>query len=104
MSATKRSRLFYHRSGEEVELGDRVRIKRWFTRDLTGTVCYIPGISQVHGELEYEGVKQWAICCDDGSVRPLVYCPASKCCQPPKSIIFLGRGSGGQLEPDEELT
>lgn len=98
-----RSHLFYYGSNDEVELGDRVRIRRWFRADLTGVVCYIPGISPVHEELEYSGVKQWAIRCDDGTVRPMGYAPESPYGQPSKNIALLGRGSGGKLSPDEVL-
>lgn len=97
------SGLFYHRTGEEVRLGDRVTLRRWFRSDLRGIVCYIPGLSPQHSELEYDGVKQWAIRCDDGSVRPMGYDPDSPYGQPPKSITFIGRGSGGEITPDEGL-
>jgi hypothetical protein len=97
------SRLFYHETEDEVELGDRVRIKRWLREDLTAIVCYVPGISPVHKELEYSGVKQWAIRCDDGNVRPMGYAPESPYGQPSKSIVLLGRGTGGALNPDEVL-
>lgn len=97
------SRLFYYGTEDEVELGDRVRIKRWLRADLTGVVCYIPGISPVHAELEYSGVKQWAIRCDDGTVRPMGYAPESPYGQPSETIVFLGRGTGESLNPDEVL-
>jgi hypothetical protein len=103
MSESKSSGLFYHGTGDEVQLGDRVRLKRWFRSDLLGVVCYIPGISPRHSDLEYEGVRQWAIRCDDGSVRPMSYDPKSPYGQPTKSIVFVCRGSESSLQPDEEL-
>jgi hypothetical protein len=103
MKESKNSGLFYHGTSDEIQLGDRVRLKRWFRPDLPGVVCYIPGISPRHSDLEYEGVRQWAIRCDDGSVRPMGYDPESPYGQPTKSIVFIGRGSGTSLQPDEEL-
>jgi len=94
------SRLFY-RTGEEVKLGDRVRMKRFLRRDLEGKVCYLPGISPRHDELEYEDVKQWAIRTDDGSVYPILYDPENF--QPPKRIVFVARTDDQGLQPSEVL-
>ena len=95
------SRLFYHASDIEVELGDRVKMKRLIRRPVIGTVCYIPGLSDVHNELEYDDVQQWAIRSDDGSVYPILYSPETF--QPPKRIAFISRGDGSLLEPNEHL-
>lgn len=95
------SGLFYFGSGEEVSLGDRVRIKRVFRRDLDGKVCYIPGISPVHKELEYDDVQQWAIEGDNGSIYPILYDPEGF--QPPSKIVFVGRAKDNGLQPDEVL-
>src|SRR3569832_2509167 len=101
MSESKSSGLFYHGTSDEVQLGDRVRLKRWFRPDLPGVVCYIPGISPRHSDLEYEGIRQWAIRCDDGSMRPMNYDPDVPGDQPPKNIFLVGRGSGTSLLADE---
>lgn len=95
------SGLFYHQAKEEVRLGDRVKIRRWIRRDLEGTVCYLPGISPLHQELEYEDVKQWAIRTDDGSVYPILYDPERF--QPPKHIILLARSDKPGLQPTDHL-
>lgn len=95
------SNLFYHGAATEVRLGDRVRLRRFFRPDQSGVVCYIPGLSPNHSELEYEDVRQWAIRADDGSVYPIVYDPENF--QPPKRICFVSRGTGGELTPDETL-
>jgi len=95
------SKLFYHGTANEVKLGDRVRLKRLFRSDLGGVVCYIPGLSPKHSELEYEDVRQWAISADNGSVYPIVYDPENF--QPPKRICFVNRGTGGELTPDDAL-
>jgi hypothetical protein len=66
-----------------------------------GVVCYIPGISPRHSELEYDNIKQWAIKTDDGSVYPILYDPIGF--PPPKHIVFLSRGEDSGLKPDDVL-
>jgi hypothetical protein len=95
------SRLFYHQTQTEVRLGDRVRIRRWLRRAREGTVCYLPGISPLHEELEYDDVKQWAIRTDDGAVYPILYDPERF--QPPKHISFLARSDDAGLQPADHL-
>ena len=97
------SRLYYFGTQDEVQIGDRLLIKRWFRQDLFGTVCYIPGISPAHPQLEYEDVKQWAICLDDGTFRVMGYYPESKYGQPSKKFVLQSRGTSGELKPDEKL-
>ena len=85
------SRLFYYGTREEVRLGDRVRIRRWFRRPLDAVVCYIPGLSQPHRELEYAGTRQWAIELADGSLRVMGYYPDQL--QPERSMELVERGA-----------
>jgi hypothetical protein len=94
------SGLFY-RTGDEVMLGDRVRMRRWFRRSLDCVVCYIPGVSPKHPEMEYADVRQWAVRAKDGAVYPILYDPDTF--QPPSSIQFVGRGDKGLLIPEETL-
>jgi hypothetical protein len=54
------SGLSYHGTTIEVQLGDRVLVKRFLRRSLLGTVVYIPGVSPGHPDLEVEGIQQWA--------------------------------------------
>ena len=79
-SANNGSRMFYHGTRMEVQLGDRVRVRpwlfRWFRKAQDGAVCYIPGISPKHRHLEYEDVKKWAIRLEDGTVLSAVYDPS----------------------------
>ena len=97
----KHSGLFYS-TGEEVQLGDRVVMKRWIAKDVKGYVCYIPGISPRHREMEYEDVRQWAIRSEDGgAVYPILYAPAQF--QPPKKIRFISRGPHVSMSPDQHL-
>ncbi len=100
--STKSSRLYYHGTSEEVRLGDRVKIKRLFGRDLEGFVCYVPGISPPHKDLEYGSVKKWAIKTSDGTVYAIGYYPPR--IQPRKKIVFVSRGDEKEsLKPDEIL-
>ena len=97
------SRLFYHGTDTEVQVGDRVVIKRWFWRRQFGHVCYIPGISQRHSDLEYDDVKQWAIRTDHRIVYAMVYAPDHRLGQPSKRIEFLGRTDTPGITPDYPL-
>ena len=99
--AGRSSGLHYHGTSDEVRLGDRVKMKRFLRADRLGTVCYIPGVSPRHEELEYEDVRQWAIRTHDGAVYPILYDPAGF--QPPKSILLVSRGEEVSLKPDERL-
>lgn len=101
MGESPSSRLFYSGTYDEVRLGDRVEVKRWFGRRELCHVSYIPGISPPHRELEYDDVRQWAITSDNGSVYPIVYDPESF--QPPKKIKLLHRASGSAIRPDDQL-
>lgn len=92
------SRLFYYGTETPVELGDRVEIRRLFRGPLTGVVCYIPGLSPVNEELEFENRKHWAIHLDnDGGVMTIFYCPEQL--QPPKKIRFSKRGPPVEMGP-----
>jgi hypothetical protein len=97
------SRLFYYGTDIEVQIGDRVFIKRWFRSDLFAVVCYIPGISRCHQDLEYEDVKKWAVRYDNGTLGVMGYGPENRYGQPLKDLVFVGRGEGGELSPDVEL-
>lgn len=93
------SGLFYHGSKEEVRLGDRVRLRRWFRRPLDGVVCYIPGLSPVHPEI---GSDQWAIRVADGSLRVTVYSPREA--QPRQHIELVARGEQPpDLDPKKQI-
>jgi hypothetical protein len=100
---TPNSGLYYYGTGEDVRLGDRVRIRRWIRSDLFGVVCYIPGISSRHPALEYEDVAKWAIRLDDGTVFAMGYDTVNKFGQPKKNLVLLSRGQDRLLDPDETL-
>lgn len=96
------SRLYYWGTQIEVRLGDVVRVKRWFWWEKEGAVCYIPGVSPKHPEMEFEEVKQWGIRLEDGTVLIYLYAPEEF--QPPKTITYVRPGVGGTLAPDEDLS
>ena len=95
------SGLFYAGTAFEVRLGDQVRLRRWILRDLEGVVCYIPGLSQAHPEMEYENVRDWGIRLGDGSVLTIPYLPAQL--QPPKRLELVARGPDPGLPSTERL-
>lgn len=95
------SKLFYHSSKEEVQLGDKVEMKRLFWRKEKGIVCYLPGISELHKDFEYDEIKQWAIKTENGNIYPILYDPDNF--QPPKNIIFMERGEKVSIEPKEKM-
>lgn len=102
-SEASSSRLFYFGSREEVRLGDRVRIRRWLRRSLVEVVCYIPGISPRHSEMEdSDGCREWAIQLADGSLRCMGYFPDQ--IQPAKKIELIARDAPYEpLEPAVRL-
>lgn len=96
-------RMVYYGTQDDVLLGDRIAIKRWFRKELTGVVCYIPGKSPKHKDLEYGDVQQWAIRLDDGTVLAMAYDPSHHLGQPKKDIRLVSRGDAGLLKPEEPL-
>lgn len=89
-SEASSSPLFYFGSRDGVRLGDRVRIRRWLRRSLVGVVCYLPGVSPRHPELEdSDGCREWAIQLADGSLRCMGYFPDQ--IQPAKKIGLIAR-------------
>ena len=87
------STLFYHGTHDDVRVGDRVRIKRWFRRDLVGTVCYIPGVSKWHRLLRND---RWGILVEDGSVLAAGYYPNRPHWQASRSISLIGRNEASE--------
>lgn len=96
-------KLYYHGTSIEVQLGDRVEMKRWLRKPLLGTVAYMPGVSLPHDEMEDDDLHRWAIRFEDGSLLSWMYVPDSL--QPEKRLAFIERGEphAKELRPDEEL-
>lgn len=99
------SRLFYHGTDVEVQLGDRVEVIRGllFRRRVGGSVVYLPGVSERHPEMEDETSSDWAIRLDDGTVMSWIYLPEEL--QPSKRIHFVHRRDAYSkpLKPTDEL-
>jgi hypothetical protein len=85
-------RLYYCGTETAVQIGDLVEVKRgWFGRYERGRVCYLPGISKPHPEMERDGTAYWAIELEDGTVVSWIYLPER--IQPGRRIRFIARGS-----------
>jgi len=68
--------LFYFGTKIEVLLGDRVEVRGgWFRKTRRGVVCYMPGESVPHPEMEYDGMTHWAIQLEDGTVCSWLFVP-----------------------------
>lgn len=46
----------YFGGKDEVQLGDRASIRLWF-KTRTGRVVYVPGLSQMNAEFEFNGMR-----------------------------------------------
>ncbi len=95
------SRLFYFGTQDEVRLGDRIAIRRILRKEQYGTLAYIPGISTIREELEYEDVRQWAFTCENGSTYAICYDPDNL--QPPNKIRLISRGDPRMCELPDRL-
>lgn len=92
----------YFNSDDDVRVGDVISVKRWFRSPVTACVVYVPGQSDVHSELEYDDVKQWAYQTDDGTIWAGGYAPellpfASN------RISLVHRSSEPEISPDYDL-
>lgn len=101
MTTSNSSGLRYYGTGDEVRLGDFVEVRGWLCLKYRGHVSYIPGISEIHPDLQFDDVRQWAITAENGNVYPILYDPEHF--QPPKSIRLVRRGSAEDLRPDDGL-
>lgn len=99
------SRLFYHGTNIEVQLGDRVEVTKGilFRRRVGGSVVYLPGVSERHPEMADETTSDWAIGLDDGTVMSWLYLPEEL--QPSKRIRFMYRKDphSKPIQPTDEL-
>lgn len=102
MTSDNSSGLFYFGTDIEVELGDRVIVKRLF-RKFFGIVAYIPGVSEIHDDLEEDGQGDWLIKLDRGDCLSMYYAPKHRLGQPKKNIQFIGRGQSGIILPSDNL-
>ena len=94
--------LRYHGTTDELRLGDQFRIKRWLRREQQAVVCYLPGVSSMHPELEFGDVKLWAYRLSDGTIRTLPFLPEQSR-YAPSDITLIRRGKPNGLAPNEPL-
>lgn len=89
-------------TGEPVEFGDHVsyRSMLFWWRWKPGRLSYLPGLSEVHPEMEHDGLTWVGVSGIDGTFRGVLVDPSSKRLQ--KSLRFVRRSDGGSfLTPDK---
>ena len=96
------SRLVYFGTSDDVRLGDRVRVRAFLFLKLEGVVCYIPGVSARHEDMEYAGLRCVGIQLQRGEVRKLHWARGETSLG--KGVSLLVRGQPYKpLDPDERL-
>jgi len=102
MAAEARRGPTYFGTDDEVRLGDRVRVRALLILTTEGVVCYIPGLSPWHRDMEYEGSRFVGIQRPDGEIRQLLW-PAGESSLG-KGVTLLERGQPYKpLSPDVQL-
>jgi hypothetical protein len=95
-------RLTYFGSDTEVRLGDRIRYRAFLVLKLEGVVCYIPGVSPRHSDMEYDGLRHVGIRLRTGELRQLHW-PAGQTTLG-TGVTLLERGQPFKpLDPSEAL-
>lgn len=99
---TTRPNGIYYSNGDVIRLGDRVEIKRFLRSPLQGVVSYLPGVSNIHPDMEYDNVKYWAVTLHDETVLSWLFHPGTKV---KASIRLVSRGEPGSfaLKSDDQL-
>lgn len=94
--------LAYFGTNEEVRLGDRVRIRAFIVLKLDGVVCYIPGVSVKHDDMEYEGLRHVGIQLRSGELRQIHWVKGERSLRP--GVTLLERGQRYRpLDPCEVI-
>ncbi len=88
----------YYGNEREVSLGDRVQVSVWFKKH-QGRVVYVPGISPMNPEFEYNGLQWIGIRLDDGSLLASIVRPSTGALK--RKIHFVRRDNSpvGVAEP-----
>ena len=109
LEGPQKTRLFYRGTADEVRVGDRVSLRRWLRRSLTGVVVYVPSEEAAKAALARNELDEWAIELEDGSLIGWAYFPEQL--QPAKRVQLLARADGPPrtisnpfLEPEPEPT
>jgi hypothetical protein len=102
MASEARRGPTYFGTSDEVRLGDRIRSRTLLILKTEGVVCYLPGVSQRHRDLEYEGCRFLGIQLPNGEIRKLLW-PAGESSLD-KRVTLLERGQPYEpLSPDVQL-
>ena len=96
-------KLYYQGTNIQIELGDEIIYRNIFGRKLKGTVCYLPGVSPKHAEMEYDNIALWAIRLANGTMFSWIYMPSEL--KVSKRITFVSRnlGSTDILQPSDDI-
>jgi hypothetical protein len=86
----------YHGGQTDIRLGDQVELRGLF-RKRRGIVYYVPGISELHGEMEHNGLYWVGVSFPNGSFTGIVVDPDSGCLG--KKVQFLERGPASAAKP-----
>lgn len=87
--------IFYNDQKTEVALGDRVELRVWFRRR-RGVVIYVPGVSPLNPNIDYDGIRSVGIQIDEG---PFVATPVD----PDQSVLFPRISFLARGEPPEKV-
>lgn len=102
MASDTRRGPSYFGTGEEVRLGDRVGWRTLLIFKTEGVVCYVPGVSPRHRDMEYSGFRHVGVRLPDGDVRQLLWAACESSLE--KGVTLLGRGHPYEpLCPDVQL-
>jgi len=102
--ASSLGKLYYRGTNIQIELGDEIVYKNIFGRKLKGTVCYLPGVSPKHTEMEYDNISNWAIRLANGTMFSWIYLPHEL--KVSKRITFVSRNPGNTdiLQPGDDIS
>ena len=67
--------LCYFGTDTKIKLGDHIIYEKWFgLKKINSRVCYVPGVSPPHYEMEYtEDSAMWAIECGKHDIISMLY-------------------------------
>lgn len=95
--------VYYSDGTTPVQIGDEVETRVFFKKT-SGQVAYVPGISPVNPEMEFNGLTYVGIRTVDQGIMGVTVMPNSSTIK--KSIKFLRRGKESgfrEVNPDEHL-
>ena len=87
----------YFESDTDVQLGDHVRYRSallWW-RWKPGRISYVPGVSEIHPEMEHGGLQWVGVSGIDGTFRGILVEPGARHIQ--RSVKFQTRSDGSRF-------